>query len=119
MHTIRTYILGFVLSTALTIAAFVAVGEHLRTEHLSPSHEVLAPLIVALALLQFGVQALFFLRLREESSPRWNLSAFCFALVVVVILVGGTLWIMSNLPHARVDTDAEQIFHDENIFPTH
>jgi cytochrome o ubiquinol oxidase operon protein cyoD len=39
----------------------------------------------------------FFLHLGRESKPRWNLNALLFAVLVVVIIVFGSLWIMHNL----------------------
>ncbi len=54
--------------------------------------------------VQMLVQLFFFLHMDEEAQPRWNMMALCFALLVVAIVVGGTLWIMSNLSHGQHDT---------------
>jgi cytochrome o ubiquinol oxidase operon protein cyoD len=53
--------------------------------------------IVTLALIQLFIQLVFFLHLDRGSKPRWNLGILAFAILVVVIIVFGSLWIMANL----------------------
>jgi cytochrome o ubiquinol oxidase operon protein cyoD len=90
-HSIGAYLSGFLLSLALTLAAFFLVSRH------TLSHSALVLTIAGLAVLQLLVQLIFFLNLDRERSPRWNLQAALFALTVVVIVAGGSLWIMHNL----------------------
>lgn len=104
MKTLRTYVLGFFLSIVLTIIAFGLNYIHDANGHVFPTHEIILPILIILAIGQLLVQLLFFLHLGEEKKPRWNLLAFSFALLVVVILVGGTLWIMQNLKHGQMDS---------------
>ena len=85
------YVAGFVLSVILTLAAYFLVVYKL----LDGWELVVA--IIALALTQFFVQVTLFLHVGDEPKPRWNLSAFLFMLLVVVIVVFGSLWIMNNL----------------------
>lgn len=54
-------------------------------------------LVMALAAAQMVIQLVFFLHLGNESSPKWNLAAFAFMLLMLGILVIGSLWIMNNL----------------------
>lgn len=91
--------IGFGLSIILTIIAFGLVWEHIQTDHDFPSHELLLPVLIVLALIQFFVQVVLFLHVGSEEKPRYNLLALLFAILVVVIVVGGTLWIMGNLHH--------------------
>jgi len=116
MKKIYKYIIGFGLSIFLTFLAFGLVGEHVQTGHLFPSHTVLIPVLIGLAIAQLLVQLVFFLHLGQESKPRWNLVAFCFALLIVIILVGGTLWIMRNLAQGHAE-GAYNVFMEENIEP--
>lgn len=97
MTRLASYITGYALSVVLTMAPVYLLWMHEEADHAYPSHEVLFAAFVIAALLQLGVQLYFFLHLGEERSPRYNLMALCFALVVVGILVGGTLWIMHEL----------------------
>lgn len=91
--SIKSYIIGFLLSIILTLAAYFIVVEHIF-ENL-----VLDITISLIALAQVVCQLLFFLHLGNEPKPRWNLLAFYFMVLVVVIIVGGTLWIMHNLDY--------------------
>jgi cytochrome o ubiquinol oxidase operon protein cyoD len=99
-HSISAYVAGFGLSLLLTAAAFLLVQRH------SFSHRGLVAAIAALAVLQLLVQLVFFLNLDQERRPRWNLQAAIFALTVVVIIVGGSIWIMNNLNY-HMTTPAE------------
>jgi cytochrome o ubiquinol oxidase operon protein cyoD len=116
MKALRTYILGFVVSIALTVVAFALAQMHLASGHIFPTHELAVPALVALALVQLVVQLMLFLHVGQEPKPRWNLLAFYFAIIVVVILVGGTLWIMDNLTHMQMQ-EPYNVFEEENIFP--
>jgi len=118
MKTLSAYIIGFVFSIVLTLAAFGLVERHLTTDHIFPTHGVAVSVLVVLAVVQLLVQLLLFLHIDKESKPRWNLAALVFALLIVAILVGGTLWIMRNLSHGQMQEPLD-IFTEENIFPTH
>jgi cytochrome o ubiquinol oxidase operon protein cyoD len=89
--TLASYVTGYIFSIYLTFAAYLMVYNHLF------SNIVLTTVIVILALVQFIVQVLFFLHLGRETKPRWKLAVMLFMIMVVLILVGGSLWIMSNL----------------------
>lgn len=116
MKNFYTYCIGFGFSILLTLMAFGLVGEHLKTDHTYPSHQMAVPLLVMFAIGQLCVQLIFFLHLGQEQKPRWNLQALLFALLVTAILVGGTLWIMHNLSHGQMKSEPN-ILIEENIFP--
>lgn len=99
--TLNRYILGFGISLIITLGVFALVSWHIDLGHEFPPHELLYPLLAVAAIIQLLVQVIFFLHIGDEKGPRWNLLAFSFAGVVVVILVGGTLWIMTNLMHTH------------------
>ncbi len=85
------YVLGFTLSLLLTLIAFMLAGWHV----LSPLPLYFA--LVLLALIQLLVQVTFFLRLNAGAEGRWNLMAFLFTVLIVLVIVVGSLWIMFNL----------------------
>lgn len=89
--TFTTYVIGFISSVVLTLIAFYLVYVE------AASVSVLAGTVVALALVQFVLQVIFFLHLSPRSKARWNFLALSFTTVVILILVLGTLWIMTNL----------------------
>jgi cytochrome o ubiquinol oxidase subunit IV len=95
--TYFSYIIGYVLSLGLTLTAFALVKHHLGTHHLSPSDNYMLAALSALAITQLFVQLIFFLHLDRQSKPWWNNTALAFAAIVVIILVGGSIWIMANL----------------------
>lgn len=109
--TMKSYITGLGLSIVLTLVAYFVV-----TSQLLESWAIIS-IIVLLAVLQFAVQLIFFLHLGQESKPRWNVTAFVFMLVVLIILVFGSLWIMNNLNyHTMSPTDTTKFIQkDEGI----
>lgn len=91
-HQLASYIIGFVLSLALTALAYTLVVN--RTEF---SHSFVIGAITALAFVQFFAQLVFFLHLGTEKKAWWKSVTFLFMVGVVLILVVGSLWIMNNL----------------------
>ena len=105
------YVAGFIFSIALTLIAFLMVDDRLLTGW------GLTLTLLGFAIVQLLVQLLFFLHLDQESRPRWNLQAFLFMALVLLIIVLGSLWIMNNLNY-RVMTPTETdkyIIEDEGI----
>jgi cytochrome o ubiquinol oxidase operon protein cyoD len=104
---LKTYIIGFIASVALTLAAYVLVVNH------SFSRVWLITAILLLAMVQFTVQLVFFLHLSAERKPRWKFLAFSFMVGVVLILVLGSIWIMNNLNyHMASHGHSEQYMHE-------
>ncbi len=100
MKKLTAYAIGFVLSIALTILPLALLW--MRDEGSAPlSPAMLYAAFVAFALIQLCVQLSFFLHMDEEERPRFNLTALCFALLVVGIVAGGTLWVMHDLSHMK------------------
>jgi cytochrome o ubiquinol oxidase subunit IV len=107
--TLKTYVGGYVASIVLTVAAYLVVSRHL----LSGNNRLIAA-VAALALVQFLVQLVFFLRLGRETKPRWKLLVFGFMVGVVGILVFGSLWIMSNLNYRMTPSQMNQYMKDQS-----
>lgn len=109
---IKSYTLGFLIALVLTNAAFIIVQNDII------SGLALVAALALLAITQLWVQLHFFLHLGKESKPRWNIMMFLFAVIVVVILVFGSLWIMNNLGYhgmPATSSDAE-IMQEEGIY---
>jgi cytochrome o ubiquinol oxidase subunit IV len=85
------YVIGFVASVVLTLAAYVSV------EYGLSSGAALLAVVAVLAIMQAIVQLYFFLHLGEEAKPRVRFLTFSFMTLILVIIVGGSLWIMHNL----------------------
>jgi cytochrome o ubiquinol oxidase operon protein cyoD len=87
----KSYMTGFVLSVVLTIIAFgLVIG------HAVPA-SVAVPGVAVLALVQVVIHLIYFLHMDASEGGRWNLTSFFFAVMVAVILIGGTAWIMVNI----------------------
>ena len=99
---LRTYCIGFVLSLALTLCAYL-----LAVHHLLSQQEALVALIV-LACAQFAVQVICFLHLGREAAARERLIVLGAAVLIVLILVSGSLWIMFTL-NQRMTPGAAQM----------
>ena len=89
--SLMSYTTGFISSVILTLAAYQLVVNQVLAGW------ALIFTILGLATVQLAVQLLFFLHLGRESKPRWNFLVFAFMVIVVVIVAGGSLWIMKNL----------------------
>ena len=104
--TLRSYIAGFLLSLATTIAAYVVV-----TEKLYSKNGIIAAIAI-LAVAQFIVQMLFFMHLGQEKKPRWKLLALVFMTGVVMIIVLGSLWIMNHLDYNMMSSKQMRQYMD-------
>lgn len=106
------YAAGFLLSLVLTIGAYLAVTQRA----FSPS--VLACVLLAFALAQFLVQAICFLHLAGKGASRERLAIFTAAVLIVLILVSGSLWIMTTLNGRMMPSTAqmEQYMQDQSGF---
>lgn len=103
-----SYVIGFVLSLALTLTAYLLVRTHINHHHLYPSDTFMVIMLPVLAVAQLFTQLVFFLHLGKGSKPRWNPLVLSFALIVVLILVIGSLWIMHNLNY-RMMPSGDQV----------
>lgn len=91
--SLRRYATGFVLSVVLTAIAFGMVM------YGSWSRSFTVAAILAAAVVQIMVHLHYFLHLDASSRARWNVLALLFALLIMVLIVGGTLWIMTHLQY--------------------
>lgn len=86
--SLRSYTIGFLLSIVLTIIPIAIVLNGWLAGRAS------AIVLMAAAVLQLFVQLLFFMHLREEKKPRYNLISLLLGLVILVVIVAGSMWIM-------------------------
>ena len=100
---IQGYLIGFVLSILLTAAAFWAGYTNL----------IWAPAIpvalIAFAVAQIGVHLVFFLHLTTAPDNTNNVLALAFGILIVVLVIGGSVWIMDRLDQRMMPMDMNQI----------
>jgi len=84
----RSYTTGFLFSIVLTaVPAAVVWGEWL-------AGNMKAIVLMAAAVLQLIVQLVYFMHLREEKKPRYNLISLLLGIVILIVIVAGSMWIM-------------------------
>lgn len=89
--TPKVYVTGYILSLILTAIPFALV----MTGALPIA--ALIPVIVVLAAVQIMVHLVAFLHLNRQSGGGWNLTAATYTAVVLIVLVGASIWIMYHL----------------------
>jgi len=87
------YVVGLGLAILLTATSFFIAGTELVWQ---PSIPVA---IIVLAMAQMGVHLVFFLHITTGADNTNNVLALAFGLLIVFLVIGGSLWIMSNLNH--------------------
>ncbi|QJR82360.1 cytochrome o ubiquinol oxidase subunit IV [Alteromonas pelagimontana] len=90
-NELKSYIMGFVFSVILTSIPFYAV----YTKAFSPA--TLYIVIAIAAVTQIAVQFRFFLHINFSKQKREDLHLILFTVLLLIIMVGGTLWIMTDL----------------------
>lgn len=104
--TLISYVVGFAVSIVLTLAAFWVAP-------LLGGFAYIA--IIATALVQLFVQLVFFLELGSGPKSQSNLLIFSFTGVVICIIIGGTLWIMSNLEHLHMQSPTTTDIYENGV----
>jgi len=87
--SLKQYVTGFLLSIVLTIIPLVVVMNGL----LSKTAATLV--ILLMAALQFVVQLVFFMHIKDEEKPRYNFMALILGLVILLTIIAGSIWIMT------------------------
>ena len=90
---VRGYLVGLGLATLITVVAFFVSGTSLVWQ---PSIPIA---LVVLAIAQMGVHLVFFLHITSGPESLNNVLALMFGLLIVILLIVGSLWIMTHLNH--------------------
>lgn len=111
--TLASYVIGFVLSILLTLAAYMVVYIHVNANHEIISHTVLISTVLVLAVTQLIVQLIFFLHLTSGSGRGWRIGIFISTLMLVLIIVIGSIWIMNHLNYNMTPAQIDQYMQDQ------
>jgi len=85
------YTVGLLLAIILTATSFWAANTSLLW---APG----VPLgLAVLAIAQIGVHLVFFLHITAGRDNTNNVLALAFGMLIVILVIGGSLWIMTNL----------------------
>jgi cytochrome o ubiquinol oxidase operon protein cyoD len=85
------YAIGLFLAVILTATSFWAANTSLLW---APG---VALGLAVLAIAQIGVHLVFFLHITTGSDNTNNVLALAFGMLIVILVIGGSLWIMTNL----------------------
>jgi cytochrome o ubiquinol oxidase subunit IV len=96
---VGVYVAGLGLATLLTLTSFFVAGTDLVW---TPSIPVA---LVVLAVAQMGVHLVFFLHITTGPDNTNNVMALAFGVLIVILVIGGSLWIMANLNHNMMPMD--------------
>src|SRR5471032_575241 len=106
----KSYVIGFVLSIVLTAIPF---GLVMDAKHYSFGAGTVLAAILALAVVQVFVHVVYFLHMDRSAEQRWNVVAFAFTVMILVIVVSGSVWIMhnatTNMAHGMAATSSEGV----------
>ena len=87
--SLRGYLTGFALAAILTVIPFwLVMGQ------VFANHWVTITIVLALAVVQIFVHIVYFLHLDARGEGGWNLLSFVFTVVLVVIVLGASIWVM-------------------------
>lgn len=109
--TLRDYVIGFILSVVLTAIPFWLV---MTKPFAAP---LIAVSIIVLAAAQMIVHMIYFLHMKPRNEDGWSLTALVFTIILVVIMLSGSMWVMTHLnANMMPGRDADQI-HDMSQMP--
>lgn len=95
-ESVGSYVTGFILSVICTaIPYFLVVNKTVAGNSLVVT-------ILGFAILQVLIQTFFFLHLGRGPKPLYNLAFFGATVVTILVVVGGSLFIMNNLHYNMV-----------------
>lgn len=105
--SLRGYLTGFVMAAVLTAIPFWLVMGGVFS-----SPVVTTLLVLGLAVVQIVVHVIYFLHLDTKSEAGWNMLAFLFSIVLVVIVLGASIWVMWN-ENANMMPMSPQYMHND------
>jgi cytochrome o ubiquinol oxidase operon protein cyoD len=85
------YVIGLGLAILFTATSFFVAGPDMVWQ---PSIPVA---IIVLAIAQMGIHLVFFLHITTGADNTNNVLALAFGVLIVILVIGGSLWIMANL----------------------
>jgi len=90
--SLKSYMIGFVLSVILTAIPFILVMGNVFDSKLTT-----AVFVMVLGVVQIVVHMIYFLHMNPRSEGGWTMMALIFTIVIVGIMLAGSLWVMHHL----------------------
>jgi cytochrome o ubiquinol oxidase operon protein cyoD len=98
-ESVGSYLIGLGFAALLTVVSFFIAHTTLVW---TPSLPVA---LVVLAIAQMGVHLVFFLKITTGPDNVNNVMALAFGVLIVLLLIVGSLWIMTHLNHNMMPMD--------------
>jgi cytochrome o ubiquinol oxidase operon protein cyoD len=95
----EAYLIGLGLATLLTLVSFFIARTTLVW------HPSIPVALCVLAIAQMGVHLVFFLHITTGPDNVNNVMALAFGVLIVLLLIGGSLWIMTHMNHNMLPMD--------------
>lgn len=109
--SITSYVTGFILSIIFTLIPYYLVVNKTFAD------TQLLVVILAFAVIQMLIQIFFFLHLGRGPKPLYNIVFFVSTVGIIIVVVGGSLFIMSHLHYNMSPTEAtKQLAEKEGIY---
>lgn len=89
--SVKSYVVGFVLSIVCTVIPYYLVVNKTITD------DALLATVLGFAFIQMAIQIFFFLHLGRGPKPLYNIVFFVSTFGIVLVVVGGSIFIMNNL----------------------
>lgn len=100
--TTRSYVIGFILSLVFTFIPYYLVVNHVLTGLM------LLIVILGIGVIQMIIQLVFFLHLGREKKPHWQLVFLVSTVGIILVVVGGSLVIISHLHYNMTPVTATE-----------
>lgn len=111
--TVKSYVIGFILSLIFTfIPYYMVVNETVHGTSLLFA-------ILGFAFIQMIIQITFFLHIGRGPKPNWNLFFFVSTVGIILVVIGGSIMIMTQLHYNMSVSPEDQIkklVNDEAIY---
>ena len=103
LEGVKGYLIGLGLATGLTLCSFI-----LPSTGLIYGPAVPVALIV-FAIAQMGVHLVFFIHITTGPDNTNNVMALAFGVLIVLLVIGGSLWIMRSMSMVMADPDVPAV----------
>ncbi|MBP1850190.1 cytochrome o ubiquinol oxidase subunit IV [Rhizobium halophytocola] len=109
--TFSQLMVGFALAAVLTLIPFGLIIFEVEI-----TKTMMIGIIMGLGAVQIIVHLVYFLHLNSASEEGWTLTASIFALIVLLIVLAGSLWVMHNMNEHMMpmgNVDASQMMQTD------
>lgn len=93
------YLIGLVIALGLSAASFWVAGTGVIWAPAIPAA------LTALAVAQMGIHLVFFLHITTGPDNTNNVLALAFGVLIVLLVIGGSVWIIGHLNHNMMPMD--------------